>query len=58
MLVKGTVSAKNITAADAGANDNNTKAILKTFAPFKNCTTIISDTQGDNLMFWCQCRTC
>lgn len=51
MLVKGTVSAKNITAADAGANDNTTKAILKTFAPFKNCTIIISDTQADNLMF-------
>ena len=50
MLVKGAVSATN-TTADAGANDINTKAILKTFAPFKNCTTIINDTQADNLMF-------
>ena len=31
MLVKGTVSATNTTAADAGADDTNTKAILKLF---------------------------
>ena len=31
MLVKGTVSATNTTAADADENDTNTKAILKLF---------------------------
>ena len=48
ILVKGTITVNNTTAADADANNTNKKVIFKNFAPFTNCISEINNTQVDN----------
>ena len=48
ILVKGTISVNNTTAADAAVNNNNKKVIFKNCAPFTNCISEINNTQIDN----------
>ena len=47
ILVKGTITVNNITAADADANNTNKKIIFKNCAPFNNCISEINNTQVD-----------
>ena len=48
IIVKGTITVNNTTAADADANNANKKVIFKSCAPFTNCITEINNTQVDN----------
>ena len=48
ILVKGTISANNTTAAGAAVNNTNRKVIFKNCAPFTNCISEINNTQIDN----------
>ena len=48
ILVKGTITVNNTTAADADANNINKKVILKNCGPYTNCVTKINNTQVDN----------
>ena len=48
ILVKGTITVNDTTAADANANNTNKKVIFKNFAPFTNCISEINNTQVDN----------
>ena len=48
ILVKGTITVNNTSAADAAANNTNKKVIFKNCAPFTNCISEINNTQADN----------
>ena len=48
ILVKGTISVTNTTAAGAAANNTNKKVIFKNCAPFTNYISEINNTQIDN----------
>ena len=48
VLVKGSITVNNTTAADAGANNTNKKVIFKKCAPFINCISEVNNTQVDN----------
>ena len=48
ILVKGTITVADISAAGAVANNTNKKVIFKNCAPFSNCISEINNTQTDN----------
>ena len=48
ILVKGTITVNNTSAAGAAANNTNKKVIFKNCAPFTNCISEINNTQIDN----------
>ena len=48
VLVKGTITIDDTSAAGAGAHNTNKKVILKSCAPFTNCICKINDKQIDN----------
>ena len=48
ILVMGTITVNDTTAADADANNTNKKVIFKNCAPFTNCISGINNTQVDN----------
>ena len=48
ILVKGTITVNNTSAAGAAASNTNKKVIFKNCAPFTNCTSEINNTQVDN----------
>ena len=48
ILVKGTITVPNTTAADANANNANEKVIFKNCATFINYISQINNTQVDN----------
>ena len=48
ILVKGTISVNNSTAADANANNTTKKGIFKNCALFTNCISEINNTQIGN----------
>ena len=48
ILIKGTTTVNNTTAADANANNVGKKVIFKNCAPFINCKTDIFNTEIDN----------
>ena len=48
ILVKGTITAADTSAAGAAANNTNKKVIFKNCAPFTNCISEINTTQVDN----------
>ena len=48
MLVKGTITVPNTSAADKNANNVGKKVIFKNCAPFTKCISEINDTQVDN----------
>ena len=48
ILVKGTITVADTSAAGAAANNTNKKAIFKNCAPFTNCISEIINTQIDN----------
>ena len=51
ILVKGTITVSNKTAADAATNNANKKKkkeIFKNCAPFTDCISKINNTQADN----------
>ena len=48
MLVKGNISVKNATTADADANKTNEKVIFKNCASFTKCISRINNTDIDN----------
>ena len=48
MLVKGTITVANTTAAGATVINTNKKLIFKSCAPFTDCITEINNTQVDD----------
>ena len=48
ILVKGTVTINDTSAAGAAANNTNKKVIFKNCAPFTNCISDINNRQVDN----------
>ena len=48
ILVKGTITVADTSAAGAAANNTNKKVIFKNCAPFTNCISEINNTQIDN----------
>ena len=48
ILVKGTITAADTSAADAAANNTNKKVIFKNCAPFTKCISEINNIQVDN----------
>ena len=48
MLVKGTITVRNMTGAVGVTINANKKIILKTCAPFTDCITELDNTQADN----------
>ena len=48
ILIKGTITADDISAAGAAANNANKKVIFKNCAPFINCISEINNTEIDN----------
>ena len=48
ILVKGTATVNNTTAADTDANNTDETVIFKNCAPFANCISEINNTQIDN----------
>ena len=48
ILVKGNITVNNNAGVGAAANNRNKKVIFKTYAPFTNCISKISNTQIDN----------
>ena len=48
ILVKGTITVDDTSAAGAAANNTNKKVILKNCAPFTNCISKINNTQIDH----------
>ena len=48
ILVKGTITANNTTAADADANNTNKKVIFKNCSMFSSCISEINNIQIDN----------
>ena len=51
ILVKGTVTFDNTSAAGVAANNTNKKIIFKNCAPFTNCISGINNTQIDNAKY-------
>ena len=49
MLVKGTVTIPNATAAGVAVNNTNKKVIFKNYAPCTNCITEINNTPVDDV---------
>ena len=50
ILVKGTISVRNTTAADIAANNTNKKVIIQNCASFTNCISEINNKQVDNVI--------
>ena len=48
ILVKGTITVADTSAAGAAANNTNKKVIFKNCAPFANCLSGINNTEIDN----------
>ena len=48
ILVKGTITVPNTTAAAASVNNTNKRVILKNCVPFTDCITKINNTQVDD----------
>ena len=48
ILVKGTITVVDASAAGAATNNTNKKVKFKNCAPFTNCISEISNTQVDN----------
>ena len=48
ILVKGTITVVDISAAGAAANNTNKKAMFKNCAPFTNCIAEINNTETGN----------
>ena len=48
ILVKGTITVDDTSAASANANNTNKKVIFKNSAPFTNCISEVNNTQIDN----------
>ena len=48
MLVKGTITVRNIAAQYVANNTANKKIIFKNDAPFSNCISSINNTQVDD----------
>ena len=48
ILVKGTITVDDTSAADAAANNTKKKVIFKNCAPFTNCISKINNTKIDN----------
>ena len=48
ILVKGTITVNDTSAAGAAANNTNKKVIFKNCAPFTNCISEIINAQVDN----------
>ena len=48
ILLKGTITVADTSAAGASANNTNKKVIFKNCAPFTNCISEINNTQVDN----------
>ena len=48
ILVKGTITVNDTSAAGAAANDTNEKVVFKNCAPFTNCISEINNIQVDN----------
>ena len=48
ILVKGTITVNNTTAADADADDTSKKVVFKNSALFTNCISEINNTQVHN----------
>ena len=51
ILVKGTITVDDTSAAGAAANNTNKKVIFKNCAPFTNCISEINNTQVDNAKY-------
>ena len=51
ILVKGTVTFDNTSAAGVAANNTNKKVIFKNCAPFTDCISGINNTQIDNAKY-------
>ena len=51
ILVKGTITDHDTSAAGAAANNTNKKVIFKNCAPFTNCISEINNTQIDNAKY-------
>ena len=51
IIVKGNITVKNTTAADADANDTNKKVIMKNCPPFTDCISEINNTQVGNAKY-------
>ena len=49
ILVKGTITVPNMTAAGEAVNNTNNKVIFKNCVPFTDCITQINNTQVDNV---------
>ena len=50
ILVKGTITVGDTSAADAAAKNTNKKVIFKSYTPFTNCISKINNTQVENAM--------
>ena len=50
MLVKGTITVRNIAAQDVANNTANKKIIFKNYTPFSNCISSINNTQVDDAL--------
>ena len=48
ILVKGTITVADTSAAGAAANNSNKKVVFKNWAPFTNSISEINNTQTDN----------
>ena len=49
ILVKGTITVADTSAAGTAANNTNKKVTFKSCAPFTNCISEINNTQVDKL---------
>ena len=49
ILIKGTITVDDTSAAGAAANNTNKKVIFKNCTPFTNCISEINNTQVDNV---------
>ena len=47
ILLKGTITVPNMTAAGAPVNNTSKKLLLQSYAPFIDCTTQLNNTQVD-----------
>ena len=50
-LAKGNITADNMAAADAAANNTNRKVIFKNCAPLTDCISEINNTKVDNAKY-------
>ena len=51
ILVKGTITVANTSAAGAAVNNTNKKVIFKNCAPFTNWKCEMNNSQGDNAKY-------